>query len=148
MKPNHGQIWPLEQKESIELIERNRFGHLACHSIDDIYVVPITYAAEGGYIYSHSREGKKIEMMRNNPYICIQVEEVQEFNKWKSVIAWGEFEELSGDMATLGMRMLLRRVLSVEKQKQRSELEIDFSAQLESAVIYRMRMQKMTGRLE
>tara|TARA_B110001454_G_C12723270_1_gene436127 strand:- start:4770 stop:5000 length:231 start_codon:yes stop_codon:yes gene_type:complete len=76
MKPNHGQIWPLEQKESIE------------------------------------------------------------------------FEELSGDIATLGMRMLLRRVLSVEKQKQRSELEIDFSAQLESAVIYRMRMQKMTGRFE
>ncbi|MFN8791911.1 MAG: pyridoxamine 5'-phosphate oxidase family protein [Bdellovibrionales bacterium] len=148
MKPHHGEIKSLNSSESIKLLEQNRFGHLACHTKDDIYLVPIAYAFEDGCIYSHSKLGKKIEMMRKNPQVCIQVEEVENFYQWKSVIAWGRFEELIGDEAIIAMRRLIQKVAEKEDATKRSELEIDLSAQLESAIIFRIRIERSTGRYE
>lgn len=148
MKPHHGEIKILNSAENIKLLDRGRIGHLACHVKDDIYLVPITYAFEDGYIYSHSKHGQKIQMMRKNPRVCVQVEEVHDFFRWKSVIAWGRFEELSGNEATLAMRKLILKVNEDEKDIRRSELELDLSAQLETAVIYRIKIEKSTGRSE
>lgn len=148
MKPHHGEIKSLNSAESIKLLEQNRFGHLACHTKDDIYIVPITYAFEDGCIYSHSKLGKKIEMMRKNPQVCIQVEEVRDFFRWKSVIAWGRFEELKGDKATIAMRRLIQNVAEKENNIRRSELEIDLSAQLEAAIIFQIKIERSTGRCE
>ena len=36
-----------------------------------------------------------MEMMRKNPKICFQVDEMNDMGNWKSAIAWGEFEELT-----------------------------------------------------
>lgn len=146
MKPNHGEIESLNTKENIELIERNQFAHLACHSRDEVYLVPISYYYEDGYIYSHSKPGHKIDLMRKNPNVCFQVEEVKDFFHWKSVVLWGRFEELFGDQATVAMRQLIHRFAGDEKR--RSELEIDFAAQLESSIIYRIKIEKFTGRGE
>lgn len=90
--------------------------------------------------------GKKIEMMRKNPHVCVQVEDVQNFFQWESVIAWGRFEELQGDEASMAMRNLIRKVN--EDNNRRSELEVDFAAQLEKAIIYRIKLEKVTGRYE
>ena len=146
MKPQHGEIAALNTVDNIKLLERNRFAHLACHVKDDIFLVPISYVFADGYIYSHSKPGHKVEMMRKNPKVCFQVEEVQDFFHWKSVVAWGDFEELKGDAATTAMRLLLHKFY--ENEKRRSELEIDFAAQLESAIIYRIKINKSTGRFE
>lgn len=146
MKPYHGEIAELNSADNIKLLERNKFAHLACHVKDDIFLVPISYVFADGYIYSHSKPGHKVEMMRKNPKVCFQVEEVQDFFHWKSVVAWGEFEELKGDAATTAMRLLIQKFVGNEKR--RSELEIDFAAQLESAIIYRIKVEKSTGRFE
>lgn len=148
MKPHHGEIKNLNSAESIKLLERNRFGHLACHVKDGIYLVPITYAFEDGYIYSHSKLGQKIKMMRKSPQVCVQVEEVQDFFRWKSVIAWGTFEELKGDDAKIAMRRLIQKVTIGERNNRKSELETDFAALLEMAVIYRIKIEHSTGRYE
>lgn len=148
MKPHHGEIKPLSSTETIQLLEKNRFGHLACHANDEIYLVPITFAFEEGYIYSHSKLGKKIEMMRRSPQVCVQVEEVENFFRWKSAIVWGRFEELKGDMATIAMRRLIKKVAEKEIDSRRSDLEVDLSALLESAIIFQIKVEKSTGRCE
>lgn len=148
MKPHHGEIKILNSEKCVELLEKSRFGHLACHLKDDIYLVPITFAFENGFIYSHSREGKKIEMMRKSPKVCVQVEEVQDFFRWQSVIAWGQFEELKEDEAATAMRRLIQKVIDGENAGSRSELEVDFVAQLESAIVYRIKIERITGRYE
>jgi nitroimidazol reductase NimA-like FMN-containing flavoprotein (pyridoxamine 5'-phosphate oxidase superfamily) len=70
-------------------------GRIGCHDGDLVYVVPISYAYDGEYVYFHSYEGKKIDIMRKNPKICFQIDEMKDMANWKSVIAWGEFEELN-----------------------------------------------------
>jgi hypothetical protein len=60
------------------------------------YVVPVTYAFDDLDVYAHSAVGTKIRMMRDNPSVCL--------------IAWGHFEELSGQEAERGMGILLGRL--------------------------------------
>jgi len=77
------------------LLNEKVLGHIGCYAGDQIYVVPVSYAYDGKYVFVHSLEGKKIEMMRRNPSVCFQVDDTHNMANWRSVIAWGHFEELS-----------------------------------------------------
>lgn len=87
-------IEPLSEKECLEVLARSSFGRLGCSHNDQPYVVPTGIAYEPGYIYVFSTLGKKIEWMRENPKICIQVDEIKGQSDWVSVIANGRYQEL------------------------------------------------------
>jgi nitroimidazol reductase NimA-like FMN-containing flavoprotein (pyridoxamine 5'-phosphate oxidase superfamily) len=78
-----------------EVLKKNFIGRIGCHTPDQVYVVPVSYAYDGKYIYVRAFEGKKMEIMRNDAKVCFEVDETQNMANWKSVIAWGEFEELT-----------------------------------------------------
>jgi nitroimidazol reductase NimA-like FMN-containing flavoprotein (pyridoxamine 5'-phosphate oxidase superfamily) len=59
-----------------------------------IYVVPISYAYDGNCIYGHTFEGLKIDLMRSNPSVCFEVDDLRDMGNWQSVIGWGKFEEI------------------------------------------------------
>lgn len=80
--------------------------HLACHDRQRPYVVPITYAYDGKHVFGYTREGMKLRIMRANPTVCLQVERITDITDWQSVIAWGTFEELSGDDAEKARRLI------------------------------------------
>jgi uncharacterized protein len=46
------------------------------------------------FLYSFSTFGQKIEWMRANPLVCVEVDEVMSPQKWESVIVFGHYEEL------------------------------------------------------
>jgi len=75
--------------------------HRASSCTDGVqpYVVPISYLYDGKHLYGYTRDGKKLQMMRAHPLVCVQVERIQEITDWQSVIAWGTFEELTGAAA-------------------------------------------------
>jgi len=91
-------IGKLTSEEIENLLHQQFIGHLGCQDKDTVYVVPISYAYEGGNIYCHSLEGQKVAMMRNNPKVCFQVDEMKDMANWKSVITWGNFEEIDDEM--------------------------------------------------
>jgi nitroimidazol reductase NimA-like FMN-containing flavoprotein (pyridoxamine 5'-phosphate oxidase superfamily) len=88
-------IGKLNTGEIENLLNEKVVGHIGCYAGDQIYVVPVSYAYDGKYVFVHSLEGKKIEMMRKNPSVCFQVDDTHNMANWRSVIAWGHFEELS-----------------------------------------------------
>jgi hypothetical protein len=45
-------------------------------------------------LYSFATVGKKIEWMRANPLVCVEVDEVVSPQQWVSVVAFGRYEEL------------------------------------------------------
>lgn len=148
MKTQHGVIPKLDSKAIIEVLQRGYIGHLGCSINDEIYVVPISYVFDEGYIYSHSRQGKKIEIMREHPNICIQVEEIKNYFDWRSIICWGRFEELDGDEADRAMRLMIEKIIEKEGDQHVSALEVDLKAVLESSIMYRMKIEKSSGRYE
>jgi uncharacterized protein len=91
-------IGKLTSEEIENLLHQQFIGHLGCQDKDSVYVVPVSYAYDGSNVYCHSFEGQKVIMMRNNPKVCFQIDEMKDMANWKSVIAWGNFEEIDDEM--------------------------------------------------
>lgn len=105
-------IAQLNEKQIEEVLKSQIIGHLACHAMGKTYIVPISYAYEDNYVYAHSYDGMKLEMMRKNPRVCFQVDDRKDMANWKSVVTWGEFEELTEpDSRRNGLKVLNKRVL-------------------------------------
>ena len=73
-----------------EVLKRTGYGHLgmACGNIP--YVVPVHYVYDEPHIYIYTTEGKKTEIISDNPEVCLQVEDVKSQKDWVSVIAAGK----------------------------------------------------------
>lgn len=103
------------QPDQIEkVITSGLVGRIGCHAAGETYIVPISYAYDGGFFYCITKEGKKISMMRDNPSICFQIEEMNDMANWKSVLIQGTFEEIIKPKERISaIQTLLHRYLPV-----------------------------------
>jgi nitroimidazol reductase NimA-like FMN-containing flavoprotein (pyridoxamine 5'-phosphate oxidase superfamily) len=144
----------LDQKEIDLLLSRQVVGRLGCHASGITYVVPINYAYKNRVIYAHSGPGKKIQMMRENPNVCFEVDEIESVFRWKSVIAWGEFKEIT-DVAEQEqtMQLLIHRIMPfVENSAGHpshgiTENEFDIGTTIDLTV-YKITISEVSGRFE
>lgn len=97
----------------IELFLQNEVvGRIGCLADNMVYIVPISYAYDKGNVYAHTFEGKKLDAMRKNPDVCFEVDDIKIMGNWKSVIAWGKFEELTdAESKRHALQLLLNRQL-------------------------------------
>lgn len=104
----------LPQQQIEEVLKTQIVGRIGCCSDGETYIVPISYAYDGTYIYCHTHEGKKAEMLRKNPKVCFEVDEMKDMANWRSVIAQGFFEELKNrNERNMAMQTLLNRYLPI-----------------------------------
>src|SRR5579863_8191037 len=104
-----GELSPAE----IEAVLReNVIGRVGCHAFGSTYVVPITYAYDDRNVYAHSANGRKLAMMRENPHVCFEVDRMDDYANWRSVIAWGTFSELYGPQRQKALRVLVETMQS------------------------------------
>jgi nitroimidazol reductase NimA-like FMN-containing flavoprotein (pyridoxamine 5'-phosphate oxidase superfamily) len=87
-------ITEMKWQECVDFLSSHRLGRLACTKDNWAYVVPIHYAFAENWFYGFSLPGQKVEWMRDNPHVCIEVDEFQEHRCWESVIARGTYQEL------------------------------------------------------
>ena len=80
--------------ECYAALEEARFGHLACCRDGQPYVVPIYFSYEKAVAYCFTMPGRKLEWMRQNDTVCLQVDQ-RLGSGWTSVIGEGKFEEFS-----------------------------------------------------
>jgi nitroimidazol reductase NimA-like FMN-containing flavoprotein (pyridoxamine 5'-phosphate oxidase superfamily) len=132
----------LSAEESYGLLRGGRVAHLGCVVGGEPYVVPVNYAFDGESIYVHSLPGRKLSAMRADPRVCVQVEEVRGEFGWRSVIAFGRYEEIKRDherAAALNLLLsLFPRLTPVE-----SLMAGDASAP--APVVFRVRVERVTG---
>ena len=91
-------ITELTGEQCREVLARKNVGRLACARDDQPYIVPVFlyFGAEDDALYSFSTLGQKIEWMRSNPKICVEVEDIVDPFNWTTVIVFGRYEELDG----------------------------------------------------
>jgi len=85
----------MSQADCRTLIRDERLGRLACCKDDRPLVVPIYYVCSGNLIYCFSMPGQKLDVMRANPNVCLEIENIERINRWKCVIIQGVFREFS-----------------------------------------------------
>ncbi|MEO6844068.1 MAG: pyridoxamine 5'-phosphate oxidase family protein [Ginsengibacter sp.] len=143
----------LSNKQIIDLVSNNVVGRLGCHVGTKIYVVPISYAYDGDYIYARTFEGMKLTMMRKNPNVCFQVDKMESMADWKSVIIWGTFEELTDvKEREKALKILLSRILpNVSSNMVKLTPEWPFPTndfRRIDGIVFRIHIKEMTGRCE
>lgn len=101
----------LSRDEIDEFLRGQRIARLGCHANGATYVVPLIYAYGEGAIVAVTTEGRKTAMLRENPRVCVEVDEydVDGRGSWRSVIAYGRYEELSGDAVEPALALLRER---------------------------------------
>ena len=104
-------IGALDDTQIEQILKTQGVGRIGCHADGRTYVVPIAYVYDGRAIYFQSLDGLKIRMMRENPFVCFEVDVVYDLANWQSVIASARFEELSGETATKGLELVLRGLM-------------------------------------
>lgn len=87
-------IQELSSQASLDLLARTRLGRLACSQGGQPYIVPVYFAYADHSLYGFTTVGKKVEWMRANPLVCVEVDEVVSPERWTSVLAFGRYEEL------------------------------------------------------
>jgi nitroimidazol reductase NimA-like FMN-containing flavoprotein (pyridoxamine 5'-phosphate oxidase superfamily) len=90
------QISEIAQEECKAVLADASFGRLGCCFENQPYVVPINFAFERDYLYVLSTLGQKIEWMRRNPKVCVQVDQITSEAHWVSVVVFGSYQELAG----------------------------------------------------
>lgn len=132
----------LSESEARDLIADGRIGRLGCVDNGEPYVVPINYVFEDGSIYSHSLPGRKIDVLRAHPRACLQVDEIENNFEWRSVIAYGNFEEIRvpSDRRSILSKLLGRFPLLTPVE---SVMAQDASAP--DSIVFRIRIDRITG---
>jgi uncharacterized protein len=128
-------IGELNEEEIEQMLHSQVVGRIGCYAEGRVYVVPITYAYDGQYVYGYTLEGQKIAMMRQNPNICFEIDHFENMFNWKSVIMQGIFEELSGEEQSQAETIMQNRVMP-------------FLQEEEEQVIYRINLLSKSGRFE
>jgi uncharacterized protein len=141
-------------KEEIEnLLHGGIIGRIGCHADDITYVVPVSYAYDGKYVYVHTLEGMKVQMMRKNPNICFEVDHLKDMANWKTVIAWGKFEELKDEpVRTAALKKLHERILPMVSSVT-THLSPDWPFEpndykVIQGIVFRIKLTKKTGKFE
>ena len=140
-----GELTP---SEIDQLLIEQVIARLGCHDGGTTYVVPITYAFHDGAIIGHSSDGRKLRMMRANPNVCIEVDQMSDLGNWRSVIAWGRFEELAGEAALAARHALVHRLqplIAIGSSPPSHGME---RRDVGDAVVYRINLTSRTGRFE
>jgi nitroimidazol reductase NimA-like FMN-containing flavoprotein (pyridoxamine 5'-phosphate oxidase superfamily) len=145
---------------AIDALLRSQFvGRIGCHADGRTYVIPVSYVYEDGYVYAHTSEGRKIEMMRDNPEVCFEIDEVSGPMHWDSVVADATFEELAAEDAQHAFGLLIERLVPLMSMSDgpagggdpEREAPADPTAMdLASArpVVFRLRLGERTGRFQ
>ncbi len=148
-------IGNLSEQEIEDVLKENIFGRIGCSYGQKTYVVPINYVYDGKYIIAHSTLGMKIEMMRHNPNVCFEVDEIKNYTHWKSVIAWGQYQELTNEHDRyLALKLFVEKMMHQKISKTAIPPDIvakkvhpDVHGHLKP-IIYRIIITEKSGRYE
>jgi hypothetical protein len=142
----------MKAAEIEQLLQQQLVGRIGCYADGIIYVVPVSYAYDGNYIYCHTFEGMKINMMRKNPEVCFEVDNTKNLANWHSVIAWGSFEELpDGNNRNEAIRILRERklpILSSQTMQLGSQWPFVSEGDKIDGIVFRVYLKEKTGRSE
>jgi uncharacterized protein len=81
----------IESKDEIEsLVGKSNLCQVSMVDNGKPYLVTMNYGYENGYFYMHSaNEGRKIEILKKNPAVCVSIVAENEMVKGESACRWG-----------------------------------------------------------
>ena len=139
-------IHELSDDECRTILARTNLARLCCSRHDQPYVVPVYVYFDDGCFYGFATLGQKIEWMRENPKVCVEIDDVADESTWTTIVAFGRYEEITDAPEDSDARSRARELF-----ERRRNFWLPAAAKLASAehaapVVYRIRIDRLTGR--
>ncbi|MEO5860301.1 MAG: pyridoxamine 5'-phosphate oxidase family protein [Pyrinomonadaceae bacterium] len=139
------EIEEMRAGEAREVLEQLNYAHLAMAKDNIPYVVPVHYAFDGQDLFIYTTEGKKADIIKVNPEICLQAEEVEDKENWKSVMVSGTAEQITDEDGRQKALALILRI-NPKLTPAISIRWMDSWVRENIEVIYRISPRSVTGR--
>ena len=142
-------IHELSSADCLDVLAHVRYGRLACSRDDQPYVVPFFFYLDEPCecLYSFSTLGQKIEWMRLNPRVCVEVDDIVDQYHWTTVIVIGRYKELHASKEDEPAR---RRAYELFQQRAAWWLpgagKASAAEEHRTPIIYRISIDKISGR--
>ena len=98
----------LSEAECHSLLARNHTGRLAFLNANRVDIEPVSYVAEGSWLFMRSAGGAKLDALAHTPYVAFEVDEVKSAFDWRSVVARGTIYWMADDGRYVDEAMLER----------------------------------------
>ena len=139
------KVEDMSPAEMHALLQRESFGHLGCSRDGRPYVVPMHYAYDGKELYFFTTAGMKTQFIHANPQVCLQVEEVADATRWKSVMVIGYATQLTKPEETQrAMKLITERNPSLTPAI--SATQLDTLGRAIDIALYRISPEIIDGR--
>jgi nitroimidazol reductase NimA-like FMN-containing flavoprotein (pyridoxamine 5'-phosphate oxidase superfamily) len=138
-------IEDITSQACIELLKRTGIGRLACVKDSQPYIVPISFAYSANSIYSFTTVGQKVDWMRANPLVCLQVDEIITRRHWQSVVVFGKYKELTDNQDRATAHDLLAKPANWWEPGYATTLVEGQTRPLEP-IYFRISISRLTGR--
>lgn len=90
----------LNRDEALELLDTSLVAHIGMISDDSPYVTPMSYVRDGDRLLFRTEAGKKLDALRANPSVCVEVSFFDEqTGDWASVIVTGVATEVTDEQS-------------------------------------------------
>lgn len=149
-------IRELTEEEMKEVLATQVLGHLACCEDNTPYVVPMAFAYKAGILYGQTVDGRKTNILRNNPRCCFHLGD-SKGRVWRSVLCEGDFEEL--DFASLDNKesidaikylsdrlATVQDVIGIDVPIDREGMPVPLTIDGKKATLFRIVIAQMSGK--
>jgi nitroimidazol reductase NimA-like FMN-containing flavoprotein (pyridoxamine 5'-phosphate oxidase superfamily) len=147
-------IGKLTEVEMEEVLLDNVLGHIGFNDGSNTFVYPTNYVYDGNFIICHSQAGHKIQVMRKNKRVCLQVDEINKDINWRSVMVLGDYQELVEERDRHNaMKLFVDRFLPLKIKDPSTTSGIKGLGNIEQnentrPVFYRILIDEKSGRFE
>ncbi|MDH3492746.1 MAG: pyridoxamine 5'-phosphate oxidase family protein [Acidobacteriota bacterium] len=142
------KVEELATKQCWEVVKRTGWGRIACSQNDQPYIVPFEFVSDNKKnLYGFASVGQKIEWMRKNPLVCVEIEERDEYNDQTTLVIFGRYEELPDTPEFESQRIYAHELLSRRPMWWQSVyVSEDFGDEIkEMPVFFRIIVDRITG---
>jgi nitroimidazol reductase NimA-like FMN-containing flavoprotein (pyridoxamine 5'-phosphate oxidase superfamily) len=141
-------VHELTPSECRTLLARNTLGRLGCSQADQPYITPLFFYfdSDTDSLYGFATVGQKIEWMRANPKVCVELDDVTDQFHWTSVVVFGRYEELVSPDASPALERARDLFAQHPQWWLPGTATLATGHDHASPVMYRVRIDSVTGR--
>jgi nitroimidazol reductase NimA-like FMN-containing flavoprotein (pyridoxamine 5'-phosphate oxidase superfamily) len=139
-------IEQLGDRECRTVLAGTNLARLACALNNQPYIVPIHVEFQDPFLYGFATLGQKIEWMRQNPMVCLEIDDITTDREWTSVVVFGRYEELPDTPEHAYPRSVAERLFQ-KHPVWWEPASVPLVGQRQRApIVFRIELMRMTGR--
>ena len=139
-----------DTKEIEKILEEASVCRLAMVDGDKPYIVPMNFGYRDGILFFHSaKQGRKIDLIKKNPNVCFEVDQLIRFKKAKMACEWGlEYKSVIGSGRALLLDNIEEKIKSLHIiMSQYSQRTFEYPDEmLEKTLVIKIVIDRMTGK--